>query len=259
MRGHRCSRSGLSPSCNEYPVSLSHDFRQQLAALVQAHDQGCGPVEREAVRRLTLGLPMTALQIRAFTEKSYPAEIRSFLDARGYHALYERDFDRALAASTGGARSSARKAVTEEPSRKDGRTNRSGVVLRVAVLATALAASGLILKAALPSSQRDADDPVRSPAGVVAPASTRAAPASPCLQSLRNDAIAWCEKALTGSPIRGADPEAERAECGDRLKVNSDTVRIALNRILEDNATYTYRYDEARERCAAAATLAAPG
>lgn len=215
-------------------------------------------MEREAVRRLATGLPMTALQIHAFAETRYPAEVRSFLEARGYLALYERDLGRALATSTSGAGSPARKGMTIDPRREERRANGWGVALRIALLAAALAASGLILKAALPGLQRDADGPVEPPASVVAPPAVSLPLASPCVQSMRDVATAWCEKALTGSPIRDADAEAEPAGCGDRLKVNSDTVRFALNRILEEDATYTYSYEVARERCAAAAQLAAP-
>ena len=201
---------------------------------------------------------MTALQVRAFAETSYPAEIRSFLEARGYQALYERDLGRALATSTSGARSPARKGVTIDPRREERRANGWGVALRIALLAAALAASGLILKAALPGLQRDADGPIEPPANVVAAPSVSLPSASPCVQSMRDVATAWCESALTGSPVRDADPATEVVGCGSTLKVNSDTVRFALNRILEEDATYTYSYDVARERCAAAAQLAAP-
>ena len=79
---------------------------------------------------------------------------------------------------------------------------------------------------------------------------------TPCLQALRNNAIAWCERALTGSPTREAPTETQSGGCGDELETNSETVRSALNGILDDEATYTYTPDQARSRCAAAAKLA---
>ncbi|WGM29973.1 hypothetical protein KKHFBJBL_00187 [Brevundimonas sp. NIBR11] len=75
---------------------------------------------------------------------------------------------------------------------------------------------------------------------------------------MRDGAAAWCESALTGTVVPGPERGSEPSGCGDRLAVNGDTVRLALDRIFEEEATYTYRHDEVSERCAAAAKLAAP-
>lgn len=241
-------------------MSLSPTSRQTLARLVQAHDDGCGPVEKEAVQRLASGLPMTALQIRAFAETAYPADIRAFLEANGYQALYRRDLDRALALGAKGAPSKPAATARSKaaPPRKGGRFRWLGAVLRLLLLAAALLAAWLILTTVLPRLQREAEAPrprAEALAAAPAPAPPPTTPPSPCVQALRDGAAAWCESALTGSSARAP---GGRSECGDRLKVNSDTVRLALDQIFRDAATYTYGYAEVPARCAAAAKLAAP-
>lgn len=259
-RWHRFCSSDPTPSRNEFPVSLSLGFRQQLAALVQAHDEGCGPVEREAVRQLTTGLPMTAVQIRSFAEDCYPIEIREFLESRGYQALYHRDLDRALAIGTENAGSPTIRggAATAEPRRRDRRKRWLGIGLGLVVLLAASLAGGLILMTAMSKLQRESLGPERPSATVVPPPSVRSSPPSPCVQSMRDSATTWCENALTGRVVGDPAPKPGLAGCGDRLRVNGDAVRLALDRLFEEQATYTYSYDQVRERCVAAAKLAAP-
>lgn len=238
---------------------LSPRLRQQLAALIQAYDQGCGPVEHQALQRLTANLPMTPLQIRSYAEACYPAEIRSFLDALGYQILYRGDLERALARGATAAPLPSNPGVvaTAGPGRADKRKARSKAGPRVVVLAMAVLVIGFILDAVLPRIERGHDLQDGRTTQMVPPPA-RPAKESLCLQSLRAGAASWCESALTGAPARDRISQADMETCGDRLRANSDTVRIALNRVLDDEATYTFTPSEARERCEAAATLAVP-
>lgn len=241
-------------------MPLAPDLRRPLNALVHAYEQGRGPVEQEALKRLAAGLPMTALQVTAFAEELYPAEIRTFLDGLGYQALYRRDLDLGLAVGTGGAADLARAkpSATVAAVRPDPGTSGSAIGLRLAVLALALAGSGLILTLALPKMQQAQESPHRRPAQVASATPAPEPQPSVCLQSLRTAATAWCQRALTGEATPGPTPPAQRGSCGDTLSVNGETVRLALDRILADGAAYTYGAAEARERCVAAAKRAAP-
>ncbi|AQR62190.1 hypothetical protein BZG35_11455 [Brevundimonas sp. LM2] len=236
-------------------------LRQSLTALIEAYDQGLGPVEREARARRAADAPMTDREIAAFADTRYPAEVRAFLSAHGQQALMREDLARALVVS---APVAARSAVSGpapvvDRERSERRAARTAKGLRLAVLALAVAAGGLILHVGLPKIQAESASPKPVPT-TVEPAVAVTPPVrppedSPCRQALRTNAAAWCEGALTGT--RAASAAA--ATCGDRLGTNSDTVRRALNGLLDDQGEGG-RYDpaEARARCAAAAESVVP-
>ncbi|WP_349311542.1 hypothetical protein [Brevundimonas subvibrioides] len=203
---------------------------------------------------------MTALQIRSVADARYPADVRGFLDTLGYQALYRDDLERALAvgAATPPAAAAPDAGASARPDRPRRRGALAANLLRLAVLAMAVAAGGLILQFSLPKLRAEPASP-----GAVRPAS--ATPAlvpppedSPCRQALRTDASAWCESALTGTRAQGPTAAATREACGSPLAANSDTVRLALNGLLDDGVTETYGPAEARQRCATAAALAVP-
>lgn len=244
------------------PVPLPPHLRQRLASLIQAYDQGLGPVEREARERQAANAPMTALQIRSVADARYPADVRGFLDTLGYQALYRDDLERALAVRAASAPAAAAPdaGAGARPDRPRRRSALAANLLRLAVLAMAVAAGGLILQFSLPKLRAEPASP-----GAARPTSASATPASvpppedsPCRQALRTDASAWCESALTGTRARGPTAAATREACGSPLAANSDTVRLALNGLLDDGVTETYGPAEARQRCAAAAMLAVP-
>lgn len=259
MSGRQCSGLSATPSQNELLVPLASDLRHSLNALVQAYEQGRGPVEQEALGRSAAGRPMTALQVTAFAEARYPAEIRTFLEGLGYQALYRRDLERGLALATGG--SADRSPAAAAAARSDRGAAGWAVALRLAVLGLAVAGGALILVKALPKiqeGQEAQERPRRAPAAVASVPLAQEPEASACLQSLRNAATAWCQRALTGVAAPEATLPTEAAPCGDTLSANSETVRLALDRILADGVAYTFGPAEARVRCAAASRRAAP-
>lgn len=251
-------------SCNELRIPLSLPLRQSLAALIEAHDQGLGPVEREARARRTAGAPMTDREIAALAETHYPAEVRTFLYAHGQQALMREDLARALVASGPVAAPPSGTVAGREAKARPGRSARrralAAKALRLAVLAAAVAAGGLILHVGLPKIRAEPARPAAAPVPktVTTPAPVRPPEDSPCRQALRADAAAWCEGALTGTRARGATADATPEGCGDPLEANSDTIRRALNGLLDDGVMGTYRPSDARERCAAAAEQAVP-
>ena len=246
------------PSCNESFALLPTDLRNQLNSLVEVYERGPGPVEQEVQRRTAAALPTSPVQIRAYAEVCYPSRIRELLDGLGYSRLYQDDLDRALAATpapTGGPAGS--RTVVIPIARRPGN---SGEVIwlwarRLVFLLAALAGAAIVMLV-MPKLH---DDPRPSNPKDPLVHQPMAAPVSqetPCRQALRNNAVAWCERALTGSPMAEPLPETQSGPCGDKLEANSETVRSALNGILDDETTYTYTPDQARSRCAAAAKLA---
>lgn len=237
---------------------LTSDLRNQLASLVEAYKKGIGPVEQEVQRRKAAGQQTSSAQIQAHAEVCYPSRVRELLDGLGYGRLYQDDLDRALAVRTApaGGPSGSGTAAIRSARRPGNRGERVWIWLKfvVFVLAT-LAGVAIVLVSApkLGDDQRPSSPPepvIQEPAAAPAPEETA------CLQRLRNNAVVWCEGALTGSPTRQPLPETQSGTCGDRLEANSATVRSALNAILDDEAAYTYTPDEVRARCAAAAKLA---
>lgn len=232
-------------------------LRQSLAALIEAYSQSLGPVEREARARSAAGAPMTDREIATVAETYYPLEVRTFLHAHGQQALLREDLTRALAMGASAAPPpSGPGGVAEARSpRSDRHPVLATKALRLAVLGLAVAAGGLILQVGLPKIRAERAPPDPVPTAVEAPVPVRPMEDSPCRQALRNDAAAWCEGALTGTRVRAPVAETTGA-CGDPLTANSDTVRRALNGLLDDVAVDSYGPAEARERCAAAAEAA---
>jgi hypothetical protein len=245
---------------------VSPQLRQSLAALIQAFDQGLGPVERQARARRAAGAPMTDGEIAAFAEIHYPIEVRQFLHAHGQQALLREDLARALAlnAPVASAPPAAVAGATSDPGRKDRRAALAAKALRLAVLALGVAAGGLILQVGLPKIRAEGAPPRPVPTVVVVPEPLPPPPEdTPCRQALRTGAGAWCESALTGTPAPGTPAPGPTAgttseACGDSLAANSDTVRLALNGLLDDGVIGTYERSDASGRCAAAAKLAVP-
>lgn len=203
---------------------------------------------------------MTDREIAAVAEIHYPVEVRDFLEAHGQQALMHEDLARALALSApapflpscGGAVAKA------SPGRSRRRAAPAAKALRLAVLALGVAAGALILHVGLPKIRAEPTRPAPAPTAVEAPPPVRPPEESLCRRTLRNDAAAWCEGALIGRRWPGPMAEPTSGACGDPLKANSDTVRRALNGLLDDEAIGSYGPSEARERCAAAADLAVP-
>lgn len=245
------------PSCNESFALLPSDLRNQLNSLVEAYERGIGPVEQEVQRRNAAALPTSPVQIQAYAEECYPSRIRELLDGLGYSRLYQDDLDRALAATpapTGGPGGADSVAISS--ARRSG--NLGDVIwlwARVLVFVFATLAGAAIVMLVMPKLEDDQHPSNASRAVVQEPMAAPAPQENRCLQALRNNAVAWCQRALTGSPMDGP-PETQSDTCGDTLEANSETVRSALNGILDDDAAYTYTPDQARARCAAAANLA---
>lgn len=251
-------------------MPLSPSLRLQLEALLQSYDEGHGPVEREALRRRSEGLSTTPLQLKAFSDHVYPADLRAFLAAHGCHPLFERDLSRALslgAAAPGSPLVPMRPAASGP--RRPVRSNRGlARALRLALLASALGAGWLIFDAAVLQEDRRAAPADDRPFDAGPPAPGLASPApepepepaetSLCVRLLRESATAWCLGALTGLPSPGRLPDSSFSACGNRLTTDADAVRLALDSLLADNAAHTYSPGEARDRCAAAAGLTAP-
>lgn len=253
-------------SCNELHIRLPPPLRQSLAALIEAYDQGLGPVEREARARRAADAPMTDREIATVAEIHYPEAVRTFLAAHGQQALMREDLARALVVSDRAVSpaSGPKSLAGARAGRSARRAALAAKTLRLLVLTLAVAAGGLILHVGLPKIRAERMSPNPAPTTVETPVAVEATPPvrppqnSPCRQALRTDAAAWCESALTGT--RAADPTAETQPggCGDPLTTNSDTVRLALNGLLDDGVMGTYRPSDARKRCGAAAQIAVP-
>ena len=239
-------------------MPLAPHLRQQLAVVVQAYERGSGPVEQEVLRRKAAGLPNTPVQIGAYAERCYPSDVRALLDRMGAGRLYRDDIGRALAFTTDAVnRTSVTEIATPAEAHRQKASVRgsTGWLRSVLFVLAALAGAGIVV-VALPKLEREQRPSSLPKSNIQTPAAAPAPEESMCIQRLRNNAIAWCESALTGSPAHDNLPEAKPGACGDQLRANGETVRSALNGVLDDGATYTYAPGEARERCAAAARLA---
>lgn len=239
--------------------------------LLVAHGPEQGPVEKEVERRLDAGLPMTALQLTAYAEAAYPVEVRAFLNSLGYQRLYEEDLARAVerqsAVPATSIQDQAAKAfVTTETAPDSPRPRierrRSGGVVPIVTVAVAIAIAGSV--AVLVSLPRPrADLLVPTPQAKVQ-AKAQAPQASPehsvealrCRQALRDTALAWCVTALTGEDRQPAsgDQGFERTACGDPIAIKAETLRRALDGIMDDDALYSYAAADAARRCQTAAS-----
>ena len=247
-------------SRNASPEPLPPRLRHQLDTLVQAYNEGRGPVEQEAVRRTAAGLPTTPLQIRAFADGCYPTEIWSYLHSLGYERLYQQDLERGVAVCTGPAAGSPRTVDGRGRSDGPGRTATAMTLVRDFLFIVASLVGVMIFLASRTPVERESMRPVTPLVQAAPPTVPRPAADSRCRQALVSDTTAWCETALTG--VRPPDPRpgpvGGEPACGGRLEARSATVRLALDALLAQGAGETYAPSEARRRCAVAAESAVP-
>lgn len=250
------------PSRVETPETVPGSLRRQLASVIDARTEGTGPVEQEVRRRASAGLPTTRLQIIAYGEACYSAEVRTFLDDLGYQRLYRDDLSRA--AQVLASLESPSEPQTAKGARIATRPNAIGRVFlyAVATLAVLMAAylfltrSSLVPASPIPTFPQRVDVP-----RPVLP--VRSAEDARCRHSLREAGVAWCVRALTGSGS-DASPGGEfrrfdRLACGDPVAVNAEMLRRALDGIMDEGALYTYDASDAAHRCAAVgAVVVAP-
>jgi hypothetical protein len=190
--------------------------------------------------------------VLAYADTVYPEDLRVLLEGLGFDRVYREDIDRAVAAASGTLSSvGAVVGITPHPEPDRSRPKMSGLS-RDAVFLLAILAGAYILFAAWPRIGQHRTPSAPSPP-VAAAVATPQKKASRCLQSRRDDAVRWCQQALTGSPATQMRDEDSGGRCGNGLADRSATVRQALNGILDDGVQNTYTSGDAEKRCAEAA------
>jgi hypothetical protein len=242
---------------------LPSDFTPQLRRIVESFAlTGMGPAEAEVEGTLASGEPARLHALGAKLEALYPADLRRFLDGKGFGRLYREDL-------AGAADRLARASPDARPGPQAGRRSRQGrrrsAGLRVALLLTiGVGALAVWYVASLDRRQVPPDPGLRPRSGetvATAPPAVAAPPPSSadrvCRARLKADAVAWCSRTFGGlrEPIVGVDPERPLA-CGDTLAVRAATVAIALDRLFIDGVVTSYADADVPARCEAAAETA---
>lgn len=233
------------------------DFTPQLRRIVESFGlTGMGPAEAEVEVALASGEPARLHALGARLEGLYPADLRRFLDGKGFGRLYRED----LADAAGRlARASVDARPGRPPRQERGRFAWRGVALLLAIGVVALAVWYLASVGRLPTTPDPG--PLPRSAAVAAAPPAAAPPLSGadqlCRARLKARAVAWCVRTFGAPTDPAAGVEGDQPlPCGDTLAVRAATVRIVLDRLFADGVEKTYTLADMPARCDAAAEIA---